>query len=774
MLLEMMEIPEILEDEDIVSWFFAMADINGWDRRSFMSAFFPENISCSRSGSFSVIMDFMGIFEKYGRLGFPEPEVMLMRHTAVPTTGLFAPAFYTGMVADRILNGTDTFPFEQTGLHSPFMYCPLCVKEDMEKAGRTAAHVPHQVQGVTACYKHRIKLSKAVFDRPEEAQEQEIQTAQAIHALYEAQAVGSLDDITGPLRDRISEHGMRLPVKSGNLNVDTTTLRLATELFTYDELVRIYDKDDDWILQGADIIRKDDPDSRRFSKEFPFIRYTCGKCGTKVMQFAVTAHTGGMCPACAHRTQWQAKMTRRARHCIDPEFRIVRFHGNKKADIRHIPCGRVIEGRSISYLFRAKGLSCDFCRKKRHEAHEGEKRKMNCGLWAEITRFGSVVDIDIRFEDGSERKSIQYNAFLAGQVIPKGFYQSRHLGEKRMMKCGLEAVIIRYEDQFDMDVRFSDGSERFHVLYAVFRSDNLQPEGFRKKKADEAVIGQWRMMNCGEKARIIERHTSKDCDVEFEDGSIRHGVRQFHFLNGELSPEGYYEKRHLGEKRTMRNGLEGTITACPDAQHITVRLSNGDEAVVTYNAFRDGYVKSKTLEKRRKDSHVGERYKQNCGLWAAIVEYENANSVKVRFDNGEVREGVRYNKLKAGSVLPPSQQQRNRIGDRYLQSCGLWAEIIADRGAVDLDVRFDNGRIRGHVKLSDLKKGIVQPLNRTDRFREEHLGEERMMKCGLKAKIIEVRGTKDIDVKFETGEVREHIVYANFKTGSVSHAKRKW
>lgn len=773
MLLEMMDIPEILEDEDIVSWFFAMADSNGWDRSSFMSAFFTENIRCKKN-SFSVVRNYGSIYKQYKALGFPSPGDMLMKHTSVPVSGLFTSAFYTGMLADLMLNGTDTLPFTKTDRHSPFMYCPLCAEEDMEKAGRTAAHVPHQIQGVTACYRHGLKLSGDASAPPEEADAREIQTAQAVQALYKAQAVGTLEDITEPLRRRISERGMNLPVKSNRLVVDTAAMRLAADLFTDDELERIYDKDNDWIFQGADIIRKDDPDARHFTQEFPFISYTCGKCGTHVTQYAVTAMTGGMCPVCARRTQWQAKTARRARHCIDPQFRIVRFRGDKKADIRHTPCNRVIEGRSISYLFSAKGLSCDFCRKKRHEAHEGEKLKMNCGLWAEITRFGSVVDIDLRFEDGTERRNVAYAAFLAGQVIPEGFYQSRHLGEKRMMKCGLEAVIIRYEDQFDMDVRFSDGSERFHVLYAVFRSDNLQPEGFRKKKADEAVIGQWRMMNCGEKARIIERRTSKDCDVEFEDGSIRHGVRQFHFLNGELSPEGYYEKRHLGEKRTMRNGLEGTITACPDAQHITVRLSNGDEAVVTYNAFRDGYVKSKTLEKRRKDSHVGERYKQNCGLWAAIVEYENANSVKVRFDNGEVREGIRYNKLKAGSVLPPSQQQRNRIGDRYLQSCGLWAEIIADRGAADLDVRFDNGRIRGHVKLSDLKKGIVQPLNRTDRFREEHLGEERMMKCGLKAKIIEVRGTKDIDVKFETGEVREHIVYANFKTGSVSHAKRKW
>ena len=669
MLLEMMDIPEILEDEDIVSWFFAMAERNGWDRDSFMSAFFPENVICKRN-SFSVAMDYKGIYERYGDMGFPEPEDILMKHTAVPISGLFTPAFHTGMLADLIMNGTDTLPFTKMRIHRPFMYCPLCAREDMAVSGRIAAHIPHQVQGVAVCWRHSVKLSENAFGQPEKASGTELRTAQAVQALYEVQAVGSLDDIMEPLQDRINERGMDLSARSNRFPVNTDALSLAAELFTDKELAQIYDKDDDWILQGADIIRRDDPDAGHFTRRVPFISYTCGKCGTRVTQYAVTALTGGMCPVCARRTKWQAKTTRRARHCIDPEFRIVRFRGGKTADIRHVTCGNVIEGRSINYLFRTKTMSCDFCREKRYEAHAGERRKMNCGLWAEITRFGSFFDVDIRFEDESERRNIRYSAFLAGQVIPKGFYQARHLDERRMMKCGLEAVIIRYEDQFDMDVRFSDGSERYHATYAAFRLGKLRPEGFREKKAAEEVVGQWRMMNCGLRARIIERRSSKDCDVEFEDGSLRNGVRQAHFMDGDLSPEGYYEKLHMDEKRIMRNGLEGTIISCPDAKHVTVRLSNGDEAMVTYNEFCNGYVRSETLIRQERDSHKGERYPQNCGITAEIVEFVKATDVHVRFDNGETRTGIRYDKLKKGSILPPSLQNRDRVGDRYPQSCG--------------------------------------------------------------------------------------------------------
>ena len=773
MLLEMMDIPEILEDEDIVSWFFAMADINGWDRRSFMSAFFPENIRYKKN-SFSVVRNYNSIYKKYKALGFPEPGDMLMQHTAIPVSGLFTSAFYTGIMADLTLNGTDTLPFAKTDRHGPFVYCPLCAKEDVEKAGRTAAHVPHQVQGVTACFKHGVRLSQDAKAEPGEAEEIEIRTARMIRALYKAQAVGSLEDIGAVLRNRINERGRGIQPGSSRFPVDTYAMETASELFTDDELVRIYDKDEDWILQGADTIRKDDSDSKRFSREFPFISYTCGKCGSRVTQYAITALTGGMCPVCARRTQWQAKTTRRATHSIDPEYRIVRFHGDKKADIRHIPCGRVLEGRSIGRIFRTERMVCPFCRTDRHRSHVGESRIMNCGLMAVITRFGSSSDVDIKFEEGSIRTGITYRNFLLGTVIPKGFYQKSHVNETKIVNCGLECTIIRYESPYDMDVKFSDGSVRYNVTYDAFRAGRLQPEGFREKKAAAEVVGQWRMMNCGEKARIIERRSSNDCDVEFEDGSIRRGVRQSHFMDGELSPENYYEKTHLGEKRTMRNGIEGTIVSCPDSSHVRVKLSNGDEAVVTYNAFRDGYVKSETLEKLRKDSHVGERYKQNCGIWATIIGYVNANNVKVRFDNGETRERVKYNKLKAGSVLPPYLQNRDRVGEKHMQVCGHEAEITAYRDANDVDVKFPDGKVREHVTYYDIVRGKINPLKRGAKFREEHLGEERVMKCGLKAKIIEVRGAKDIDVEFETGEIREHVIYANFKTGGVSPQKRKW
>lgn len=543
MLLEQFEIPAIVDDEDILAWMHRISEINGMDYRSFISAFFPEMLLLWKDQYYH-IRNYVRIYNRYKGLGFPEPENMLFRHTDIPATGLFSPPYHPGMLADMVLNGADTDPFADMYLHRPFMYCPKCAGEDIKKYGSVIAHVPHQIHGVTACYKHGVKLSKDAGAKPVNASDPQVRTARMMHMLYKAGAVGSIRDIEGPLRERASEKKHKVPF-SYTSPADTVSMELAASLFTDEEISQIYKKSDGWLSKCGEMIKESLTDPHDLTYQFPFIRYTCGKCGAENMTYVYTVLTGGICPACAWKMPWQDKMTRRLRHCMDHEYEAVDFPDEQHVEIRHKTCGG-ISNRELQYVLRRGQIRCERCVQEEHVSHIGEEKLMNCGIPAVITRFGTVVDIDLRFEDGRVCRGAAYAAFLKGEIIPEGFY----------------------------------------------------------------------------------------------------------------------EERHIGETRTMRNGLDGTITAYKDKNHITVRLSNGDEAVVTYKAFRDGYVKSETLEKLRKDSHIGERYKQNCGIWATIIEYENANSVKVRFDNGEVREKVRYHKLKHGNVLPPSMQKGNHSDRR--------------------------------------------------------------------------------------------------------------
>jgi len=101
----------------------------------------------------------------------------------------------------------------------------------------------------------------------------------------------------------------------------------------------------------------------------------------------------------------------------------------------------------------------------------GETRIMNCGMEATIIRYDRYDDIDVRFEDGKVVEHRAYNQFKKGGIAYSStkVTTEEHIGEKRMTNCGLEATIIRYENAKDIDVRFEDGTVIEHRRYIAFK-----------------------------------------------------------------------------------------------------------------------------------------------------------------------------------------------------------------------------------------------------------------------------------------------------------------
>ena len=57
------------------------------------------------------------------------------------------------------------------------------------------------------------------------------------------------------------------------------------------------------------------------------------------------------------------------------------------------------------------------------------------------------------------------------------------LGETRMMKCGMEATIIRYGGATDIDVRFEDGTVVKNRWYGNFKKVKLLIQVLQQKLA---------------------------------------------------------------------------------------------------------------------------------------------------------------------------------------------------------------------------------------------------------------------------------------------------
>lgn len=105
----------------------------------------------------------------------------------------------------------------------------------------------------------------------------------------------------------------------------------------------------------------------------------------------------------------------------------------------------------------------------------GETRVMNCGMKATIIRYGKYSDIDVRFEDGTIIEHRQYIQFKKGGIANPNFKASAEncLGETRMMNCGMEATIIRYNTGKDIDVRFEDETVVEHRGYGNFKTGGI-------------------------------------------------------------------------------------------------------------------------------------------------------------------------------------------------------------------------------------------------------------------------------------------------------------
>ena len=165
----------------------------------------------------------------------------------------------------------------------------------------------------------------------------------------------------------------------------------------------------------------------------------------------------------------------------------------------------------------------------------GETRIMSCDMEATIIRYNGVRDIDVRFEDGAMAKHKAYDSFKKGKIANPNIKASveNRLGETRMMNCDMEATIIRYGRNNDIDVRFEDGTVVEHKAYDSFKKGEIAKRNIKASAKDR--LGETRMMNCGIEATIIRHESNADVDVRFEDGTVVEHRRYIQFKRGGIA-----------------------------------------------------------------------------------------------------------------------------------------------------------------------------------------------------------------------------------------------
>lgn len=177
------------------------------------------------------------------------------------------------------------------------------------------------------------------------------------------------------------------------------------------------------------------------------------------------------------------------------------------------------------------------------EERLGSSKCMNCGSLATIIRYKNARDMSVQFEDGTIVEKVTWQQWSKGEILNHSIqdctWKQRiskenskdRLGETRMMNCGVEATIIKYNNRHDITVQFVDGSLNEHKSYGEFLRGEIQcynvPKLHNSSKARNLNCkkkreGLKKVMNCGMECQIIEYRNShtKGITVQFTDGEI--------------------------------------------------------------------------------------------------------------------------------------------------------------------------------------------------------------------------------------------------------------
>ena len=207
----------------------------------------------------------------------------------------------------------------------------------------------------------------------------------------------------------------------------------------------------------------------------------------------------------------------------------------------------------------------------------GETNIMKCGLLAEIIHYNNARDITVKFSDGNIRVGVPYDSFKKG-ILKSTTNRRKNLevGDKYVSNSGFKYEVVKKLSNNRAVVRFEDGIEHDYCISSVKSGSIAHPSQSRFKRDKSLYIGETYRHTSGELMTIIGYRSSTDIDIRFEDGTIVHNKSYGSFRRGEISKfDKPYRERVIGEKLRAKNGLMMEIIACRSSIDIDIRFEDG-------------------------------------------------------------------------------------------------------------------------------------------------------------------------------------------------------
>ena len=107
------------------------------------------------------------------------------------------------------------------------------------------------------------------------------------------------------------------------------------------------------------------------------------------------------------------------------------------------------------------------------------------------------------------------------------------------------------------------------------------------------------------------------------------------------------------------------------------------------------------------------------------------------------------------------------VGETKMMRNGHMATIIGGEKANDLTVRFDTGNIREHIRYANFNLGNVGLIATVRTKLDDYIGQKKIMNNGQEATIIKIDDFRHITVQFDNGICTDASI-DRFKDGTIA------
>ncbi|MBO7609579.1 MAG: hypothetical protein J6S96_05200 [Muribaculaceae bacterium] len=299
---------------------------------------------------------------------------------------------------------------------------------------------------------------------------------------------------------------------------------------------------------------------------------------------------------------------------------------------------------------------------------------------------------------------IQVSEENEGKRISKGIVSKKSIvGQEKLMKNNMRAVVIEDNGAFDIKIQFEDGYIA-KCTRSTFKKGCVKNPNIIKG----SLLGKKAMMKCGMEAEVIEDNGSNDITIKFEDGYVKKTRRQS-FRIGMIDNPNIDRYSILGRTLLMACGMEAEVIEDNGANDITVRFVDG---YTTYHRERHAFIKRKISNPNcRTISYVGKRQLMKCGMEAEVIEDNGSKDITIKFLDGTILTNQRRDTFLSGHIKNPNYDADSIKGKVAMMNCGMEAEVIEDFGNEDITVKFSDGTIKTHCTRHNFIKGKIRNPN---------------------------------------------------------------